>query len=802
MKKILFICFGMVICALAVAQTITVKDEISRVPLEFVSVFDQQLKTTVLTNSAGQVKVNLNNEHDSLFFSLLGYEPVTFTLGQIREQKFRVYLKPGPVMLKPFEISEIRWQQGNSVSPEMMYVITHADIAMQNPQTSADLLSSTGNVFVQKSQLGGGSPIIRGFAANRVLIVVDGVRMNNAIFRSGNLQNIISVDPFNIERAEIVFGPGSVAFGSDAIGGVMSFSTFEPGFSASKKPAVYGKALTRWSSANNEKTVQLNLNVGMKKWAFLTVAGLSDFDDLRMGSTGPDDYLRPHFARQVDGKDSMFVNPDPLIQKFSGYSTYNLMQKIRYSPGKHLDATYTFMASNTSNIPRYDRLLEYRNGILRNAEWYYGPQFWMMNSVSVLHSDSNVVYDKAIYTIAVQNFRESRHDRRFNSNWLRTQTESVQVLSANIDFSKRITKHGLLLYGVESMFNTVGSEASQLNISSGEEQPVGTRYPDGSVWNSFAVYGLFKQQFGKKLNLPLGIRYTHVLAYSQFDTTFYPFPFTEAELNTGTLNGSAGIVYRPTDSWQFGLNLTSGFRAPNIDDLGKVFESEPGSVVVPNPGLKPEYAYSGDISVTKVFMNRAKIDVSGFYTYLLDALVRRDYTLNGADSIIFNGEMSRVQAIQNAAFAYVYGVSANVEVKLPAGFRLTGAFNWQKGEEELDNGSKAPLRHASPVFGLAKLTYGMNRFRAEAYVFFNGTITAENIAPSEVDKPYMYALDDNGNPWSPSWQTLNVRLAWEATSFLNISAGVENITDVRYRPYSSGITASGRNVVVSLTARF
>jgi len=800
--RIIFSCIYIFLSFHCLSQSITVYDEVTGRPLEYVSVYDIQLKTTVITNPAGKASISLNSDNDSLYLSLLGYEVSFVTLQQLKKNKFKVYLKPGPVMLQPFEVSAIRWQLGNNSSPEQMHVIRPADIAFQNPQTSADMLAGSGNVFVQKSQLGGGSPMIRGFAANRVLIVVDGVRMNNAIFRSGNLQNVISVDPFNVERAEVIFGPGSVAFGSDAIGGVMSFSTFEPGFSATDKMQVYGKGMTRWSSANNEKTAQLNLNLGWKKWAFLTVAGFSDFDDLRMGSNGPDEYLRPHYVETINGKDSMFVNADPLLQKFSGYSAMNFMQKIRFKPNEKLDATYTFMYNTTSDIPRYDRLIEYRQEKLRSAEWYYGPQKWMMNAIHVVHSDTVVLWDRAELTAAWQNFEESRNDRRFDNNWLRTQTEKVSVLSANLDFSKRLTAKGLMLYGFETMMNTVGSEASRKNRVTEVTEPLGTRYPDGSTWNSFALYAMYKQKLSRKVNIPLGVRYSHVLARSEFDTTFYPFPFAEAELNTGALNGSAGMVYRPGEKWQFSINFTSGFRAPNIDDLGKVFESEPGNVVVPNPDLKPEYAYSVEAGISRVFGNFARLDVSGFYTYLQDALVRRDFLLNGADSIMYNGEMSKVQAVQNAAYAQVYGVSANLEVKLPSGFGFHGALNWQKGEEELDDGSTAPLRHAAPLFGMTKLTWSRQKLRAELSFFFNGSITHENLAPSEKEKPHMYAADEEGKPYSPSWQTLNLRFAWQATSFLNMTAGVENILDVRYRPYSSGITAPGRNVFVSLHFAF
>ena len=132
-------------------------------------------------------------------------------------------------------MSVSKWEQQRKDIPQKIVSINAQSIAFGNSQTSADLLQQSGQVFVQKSQLGGGSPMIRGFATNRVLLSVDGVRMNNAIFRGGNVQNVLSIDPFSIKNTEIIFGPGSVIYGSDAIGGVMNFYTKAPRFSSQAK---------------------------------------------------------------------------------------------------------------------------------------------------------------------------------------------------------------------------------------------------------------------------------------------------------------------------------------------------------------------------------------------------------------------------------------------------------------------------------------------------------------------------------------------------------------------------------------
>jgi hemoglobin/transferrin/lactoferrin receptor protein len=239
-----------------------------------------------------------------------------------------------------------------------------------------------------------------------------------------------------------------------------------------------------------------------------------------------------------------------------------------------------------------------------------------------------------------------------------------------------------------------------------------------------------------------------------------------------------------------------------VDDLGKVFDSEPGSVVVPNPGLKAEYAYNGEIGISKVFGEAVKIDLTGYYTYLSNAMVRRDFTLNGLDSIMYEGVMSKVQAIQNAAFATVYGIQAGLEVKLPAGFGLTSQFNYQKGEEELDDGTTSPLRHAAPWFGTSHLTFGINKLELDFYAVYNGEISYKNLPEEERGKAYMYAKDADGNPYSPAWYTLNIKALYQITNNFSVSAGVENLTDQRYRPYSSGIAGAGRNFIIALRARF
>ena len=801
MKNILLLLAILTVYQTGTTQVLTIKGEESREPLEFVTLYSAELDVFATTNARGQADVSAFEGAKKVEVRLIGYEPQTLSYSELQEAGFELVLRPTRISLDEVVVSATRWEQGVRQTPARVTIISAREVALQNPQTAADLLGSSGQVFIQKSQQGGGSPMIRGFATNRLLIAVDGVRMNTAIFRSGNLQNVISLDPFATERTEVLFGPGSVIYGSDAIGGVMSFYTLAPHLAVEDEPFVKGKGAVRYATANEEFSGHIDAGIGWKKWALVSSFSHNRYGNLRMGSHGPEEYLRPEYVQRIEGEDRVLANEDPLVQSPSGYSQTNLMQKIRFKPNEAWDFTYALHYSATTDFDRYDRLLRYRSGLPRSAEWYYGPQVWMMNHLSISHRAVGGIFDQLHFNLAHQFFEESRIDRDFNDAERRRRVEKVNAYSANMDFSKALNDRHQLLYGAEAVFNDVSSSGVNEDIRTGKIEAGPARYPQ-STWGSYAAYFTYQFKATEELLLQAGARYGQFALDAEFDTSFFPFPFTTARLSNGALTGSLGLVYNPTEEWQLSANLSTGFRAPNVDDVGKVFDSEPGAVVVPNPGLDAEYAYNAEAGLARVFDDVLKVDLTGFYTILDNALVRRNFTLNGRDSIIYDGELSQVQAIQNAARATVWGIQAGLEAKLPAGFGLSARFNYQNGEEELDDGATSPLRHAAPWFGIIRLKYSTARLRLELNALFNGQVPFEEMPQEERGKDYLYALDENGNPYSPFWYTLNFRAMYQLMDHFSITAGLENITDQRYRPYSSGLAGAGRNLVLAVRGSF
>ncbi|MDD7887138.1 TonB-dependent siderophore receptor [Flavivirga sp. 57AJ16] len=799
MKFFYTIFFFLLVSISSRAQTIKVLSELTREPVFGVAIYNVDKSESVVTNFRGEADLSGFSDTETIYFKHLSHVLKKITKLQLWDSN-KVYLVSNTQGLEEIVISASKFEQSKRDIPQKIISVNSARIQFSNPQTSADLLENTGKVYIQKSQLGGGSPMIRGFATNRLLITVDGVRMNNAIFRGGNLQNVIAIDPFSVQNTEVTLGSGSVIYGSDAIGGVMSFYTQKPKLSYSDSLLFKSNIIARYASASNEKTGHFDFNLGYKKWGFITNASYTSFGDLKMGKNGPSDYLRPEFVLTTDTGDIIVENNDPRVQKFSGYDQLNMMQKVRYEPYKNLSFDLGLYYTRTSNVPRYDRLIRYRNNVLRSAEWNYGPQKWFMSNLQITKLSSNSsLYDKIKATLAYQNFQESRLDRGFQSNTRNIREEAVDAYSFNIDLEKTLSPNTQFFYGLEYVYNKVLSLGKEENISNNMTQLTVSRYPNGASWQSAAIYSSIKYKPNSKFVFQSGLRFNHVISKANFEenNVFLNLPFKSSKNKAGALTGTAGIRWSPNRTIQWKLNTSSAFRAPNIDDIGKVFDSEPGSVVVPNENLKPEYAYGGELGVELDFDKKIVLDISTYYTYLNNALVRRDYSLNGNTEIVYDGELSNVQAIQNASKAWIYGFEVGLKAVITNHIDLTSQYSIIGGTEE-EGEIEVPIRHVAPSFGNTHLTWTSKGLKLDVFANYNNELSFNQLAPSEAEKDYIYALDANGNPYSPSWYTFNFRAQCQISDSTTLTASLENITDQRYKTYSSGIAAAGRNFIMSL----
>jgi hemoglobin/transferrin/lactoferrin receptor protein len=801
------------------AQTIKVTDKSTGKPIANVSVINFSETKTTISNKLGIVDLIGFSKNDTLVFHHTAFQTVIISIPELKEADYKLAMFPSVIHLKETVVSASRWEQKKEEVPMHIAHISNREIQLMEPQTAADMLGGTGQVFIQKSQMGGGSPMLRGFASNKVLIVVDGIRMNNPIYRHGNLQNVISVDPNLLQGSEVIFGPGSVIYGSDAIGGVMDFHTLDHQFSESDSLNFSGNALVRYNSGNQEKTGHFDINIAGEKWSSITSISASDFSDLQMGKNGVssenfDQFTKDDVVLRYDDKDSVVPNYDPYLARLSGYSQLNILQKLAYNINDDKRLEYAFHYSSTSDVPRYDRLVQTSSGLPKYAQWYYGPQEWMMHALKYEDHKANAMYDEMKVQLAYQDYTESRHDRKLYSDMLRHRTENVQMLSLNSDFFKPLDAKNALFYGFEGTMSKIYSYGHQENIITKEEEMVAPRYPDNSDYSSAALYAVYRHLLNSKITINAGVRMNAVYAFAPFSSTFYDFPYHKIEMTGLAPNALAGLVYNPSKTWQMNLNFSTGYRAPNIDDIGKVFDSEPGAVVVPNENLQPEYAYNLDFSTSKTIEDMIRIDAGAFYTVLTNAMLRDDYQFDGNDSIMYDGEMAAVQAIQNVGRVDVYGAFAGIYADLYRNISFKSQINYTAGADQDGN----PYRHVPPVFGQTHLLLNFGNVKIDAYAVYNGEISPDKLSPEEHGKAHMYlsnadyAAEQATLPeserfneeglYSPAWMTLNFKLNYAMNENLYISVAGENLTDQLYRPYSSGIPAMGRRVMLSLRANF
>ena len=705
-------------------------------------------------------------------------------------------------------------------------VISRSYIARMNAQNTGDLLMSTGNVFVQKSQQGGSSPVVRGFEASRVLLVVDGVRLNNLIYRSGHLQNAITVDQNMLEAVEVLYGPASTLYGSDALGGVIHFRSKSPRLADSNGRRIGGIGFVRYSSANSEKTAHVQINTGGKKFAWLQSATYSDFGDSKMGGNYPDKYpdfgRRTQYVKQINGIDSVVTNTDDRLQRFSGYRQWDIMEKLLYQPDESTSHSLNLQFSNTTNVPRYDRLQDLRNGTLRYAEWYYGPQLRLLTAYE-FEKKLPGFFSRMRLNVNYQYVEESRHTREYRRyDRLDSRFEEVQVGGFVLDAIKRWTQHELTV-GTDVQLNKLQSTAARINTTNGSRAPLDTRYPDGE--NRMDYFGVFAQHMWKLMDQKLiindGIRVQAVRLNATIDNnSFFNLPFTRIAQENYSVTGNIGIVYLPDNRTKLSVNAASGSRSPNIDDLAKIFESSTAAqqVVVPNASLKPEYTYNIDAGISRMFADKIRVELVAFHTWFRNAIVKAPFRLNGQDSIDYNGVRSQVLASQNRNRANLQGLTATLAADLTTRISVAATCNYTRGyyltgKEEVstyyrkqpdgeyalvqDTGSKKPLDHIPPVFGKVSAQYRSGKVHTELYLLYNGWKHLDEYNTDGEDNA-QYATKDG----MPAWITLNWRASLNLLSCLQLQLGVENIFDRNYRYFASGYSAPGRNFIAAARVTF
>jgi hemoglobin/transferrin/lactoferrin receptor protein len=801
MKKKLLLFITIIACFKIDAQTITVVDKSNLQPIENAMVNGKA------TNMKGQIAFEAINDKSGLIIvQRIGYFTDSFRVDELKAMLYIIRLTERNYDLEKVVVAVMRVEQKTSVAQQQIFSLDKAQMQFMSQPTTAELLQQSGRAFIQKSQMGGGSVVMRGFESNKVLMVVDGVRMNNAIYRGGHLQNVLTVDQNMLERTELVFGTGSVNYGSDALGGVVHFITKNPLLSTTNKPLTQTSAFLRYGTAMAEKTGHFDFNVGLKKWAFLGSATYSTFDDMTMGKRGTKNYAswgrRTFYTQRNGNKDSMVQNADSFKQVPSGYHQTDLMGKILFQESKYISHLLNVQHSTSSDIPRYDRLTELdSNGKPLQAQWYYGPQTRTFVSYKLAITKKMQAFDKATFIVGWQNIIESRHNRGFGSSNITHRTEQVEVYTVNADFQKSITSKTELRYGAEITTNDVQSKANSVNINTNAESAQTTRYPDGgSKMQTAAIYLTQTNILTSKFFINTGVRFTAISLECNFkDKTFFPFLQNSIAQRNQNTSGSIGFVYLPKTHLKIAGSVSSGYRAANVDDMAKVFESTAGRIIIPNAYVKPEQTTNFDLTINKTFAKKLSIELNAYYTIYNNALTLGRAQLNGKDTITYNNVTSTIYTTLNAQRAMIQGLFAGFNYDVNKALALSGNINYTYGRIKTDT-IDYPLDHISPVFGRFGIIYKGNKFKTEFYTLFNGAKKSKDYNLSGEDNQ-LYSADPVKG-FNPAWYTLNLRGFYQVNKYFQLQLAIENLLDQHYRTFSSGYSGAGRNVVVTLRGQF
>ena len=806
-------------------QEVWVEDSVTGEPLENVVIFSENGNHNLLTNAIGKAVLDGFPREGQINFSLLGYQPLTISILEILQGKKAIPLTSEDEVLEEVVLSVARSQATRDKIAEQVGIISQKEIEIGAVATGADLLEINPNIRIQKSQGGGGSPVLRGFEANRVLIVVDGVRMNNAIYRSGHLHNAITIDPHNIERVEVTLGSSSVGYGSDALGGVIHYYTKSPQLNTNTP--VKSEFSSTFNYANLSFINNANTALSYKNWGSLTSVSYSNFGDIRIGEKRDHGFpkwgLTPNYSlnSRHEYNEAPTTNSRPNIQKNTGYDQFDIFQKFLVRLPSDMLLNINLQYSESSDIDRYDKLMEERNGSLRFSEWYYGPQKRFFLSPQLKFFLGKNWLKKGTLTAAYQNVEESRVNRKFESLTRSHQIEKVDVYSINADFYGNIAQGHSLSYGLEWTYNKIRSQGYSLDLVLDLENIVDyanrtmipSRYPsDGSSASSFAGYLNWIHRLNDRFTINGGLRLTGSKIIARWnDSAQVDKLLSSVDLESEALTYTLAMTYRPNEKWQINNLISSGFRNPNIDDIGKIRESN-GILLVPNSFLKPEYAYTLESGIKYTASNKINfIDLRAFATLVSRHIVRSDFivfsdtTTPDENTIMYNGEEVYTQANKNLGNRFIYGGSLQGKCLLSDPFEIMGGITYTTADLNPDYG---PMPSIAPLFGTFTLSHEVKNWKTLLIWKFSerkhpndyswggedGLNETPVVNPNASEDAYKYY-------GMPSWNIWSVLSQYQFRKNIILNVGLKNIFDLYYRTFASGISAEGRSLQLGMKVK-
>ena len=649
-------------------------------------------------------------------------------------------------------------------------------LAEQAPRSVPEVLKNTQGVFVQHTNFGGGAPIIRGLIGPQVLIVVDGIRFSNSVYRTGPIQYLNLIDLFSVEKIEVLRGPGSLLFGSDAMGGMIQVYTHSPDNTqyydnVSQKTNV----TARYYSANEGGAIHGRVHMGINSNAVIAGVSYRDFDDLMGGGD---------IGRQIySGYKHMSA-----IGKLSGYVPKGMFSGLGY--------TFGYLSSKIEDAGRTDKLFD------KKSLQFYDNQDHLL--YSKFHMRFPSFKTKADLSVSYQFFLEVKNNHKLNDDlsiYQKTTVDEVIVNTLGFDL-KFVTKmfsnkcklnYGAMFYtdfvdAERKIKNFVDSEGKMIESAESWQITPDKNYPNGSRYGHYGLYLLARTNlFRHKLNT---IRFKGGYRFHGVDAIAPAYNEIE-EVSFKTLGHVflASLQYLYSSKLNIAVTFSQGFRAPNLQesamlgDSGKYFNT-------PNSDLNPEKSDTFELLFKSRF-NRLILSSSVYVSFIDDLITRGANKYKGESEI----DGKEVMTHLNKKNAFVYGYEGGFLIKTRYGISLNAQLTYTFGEMKDDNNNK-PMTRIPPLFGQAVLRYERKLFKKNDLfidLFIRGANKQDRLSEEDITDT---RIPEGG---TKSWLTLNSRIGYSVIENLRINIALENILDKEYKYHGSGVYGPGRNLIISFS---
>ena len=663
-------------------------------------------------------------------------------------------------------------QEKSSEVPYTVNTVGPANLEMEQPRTLPEALKQTPGVTVQKTAHGQGSPFIRGFTGFRTLMLIDGVRLNNSVFREGPNQYWNTVDIFSVDHLEVVKGPSSVLYGSDAVGGTVNAITvrreeFTDGFDWDRRLVVRGASAEDSLTTRAEVSASFKDNVGL-------IGGVTwkDYGDLRGGRDVGRQRKTGYAEMDWDAKLEYFLNPDAKLVLAH--------QSVQIDDAWRTHRTPFGLLWEGTTRGNDQRLIYDQHRELTYLQY---------------HAENLSSFVEEIHASVSHHLQEEDEHRVRNTGLSQRQGFDVNTAGAFVQLHSP-SPVGRWIYGVEFYRDWVESFSRRFNTN-GALLGVDIQGPvaDNATYD---VAGAFVQDtipLGERVEVTVGGRYTYAAADAGQVRDPVTGLATSMSDHWDALTGSGRVVYQidEREHWHAFAGVSQGFRAPNLSDLTRFDIAASGELETAAPNLDPEYFVSYEAGI-KASYARGSAQAAYFYT-VIDGMIVRAPTgnvVNGANEV----------TKRNSGNGFIHGVELSGELELHRQVRTRAAFTWMEGEAD-QFPTSAPTKEKEPVSRLMPTTFQLGllwehpsgKYWAEAL----STIAAEQDRLSSADERDTQRIPPGG---TPGYSVYTLRAGWRPCRNVSFTAAVENLTDEDYRIHGSGLNEPGRNFVLGMDVRF